>query len=116
MLLETPILEDPKEDQHTEQQETEKASTSNEKIDVKETSTATDSKAASENKETIKISVENETDDKSKIETKDDNKKKGQNDLLKPTDEPSSSQPIFKPLTSDKGKSKSSGRNIGGWL
>lgn len=25
-------------------------------------------------------------------------------------------QPIFKPLTSDKGKSKSSGRTIGGWL
>lgn len=64
---------------------------------------------------TVDVPKEGEKDKQADVDKKKEAPKK---DTIKPDSQPStsSSQPIFKPLTSDKGKSKSSGRTIGGWL
>lgn len=42
--------------------------------------------------------------------------KDDKNDVASKSTNATTNQPIFKPLTTDKGKSKTTGKNIGGWI
>lgn len=107
----TPILEDPKEDRSPSVEPGEISKTSD--TTAPSSIPAQESSSDVKSEETSKEAAESQPSTSAQPEEKQD---QPEEDAEKEEPPAAQEQPIFRPITTDKGKSKVYGKTIGGWI